>query len=77
MRESVGEVSTHQLPFDKRDHQSYVSAREECEILVHIEDAHTLQAVDCALIWDKSRNGGKGRCLVMNLPELGLRRMDR
>ena len=58
--------------FDLRTHDEYIRACERAEIWVTIRGVHLYRNILQNLVYDKSKSGGRGRCLKGDINVLGV-----
>ena len=63
--------------FPPKTHADYEAACARCEINVRVASAVAHSQIKAALYFDRRPGGGRGRCLLVDLPLLGLKRDDR
>ena len=74
---SVRGLSLVSLPWAEKSFAEYKAACASCERWVTMLDDEIYRRVRAALEYDKREQGNRGRCLLVDIPELSLRKGDR
>ena len=74
--QTIAGISLHSLPWLEKDWGNYEASRSRCEIWVDVP-ANLFKRTRGLLLYDKRRDGNRGRCLAKDMPELGLCKGDR
>lgn len=74
---AIAGISPVTLPWRLKTFHDYQIACSACEHLVHITSPDLFRTLRGSLEYDKRAGGSKGRSLLVDIPQLGLRKGDR
>eukprot|EP00959_Pyramimonas_sp_CCMP1952_P058079 1212441-Pyramimonas_sp.AAC.1 len=64
------------LPWCLKTWAEYKTACDMCETWIHVNSEDLYRTIRASLVYDKRRDGSRGRCLAVDLPVAGLLKGD-